>query len=66
MATITGQKNHTCSGDDFVQPGATDTTVQLVISLALGFFAFLTFCVRRASFATLSFPFLSMSLYLLK
>ena len=34
-----------CSGDDWVGPGAKDTQVQLVISLALGLSAFLAFCV---------------------
>lgn len=34
-----------CSREDFTQPGSTDTTVQLVISLALGFSAFFAFCV---------------------
>lgn len=40
-----------CSGDDYVQPDSVDTTVQLVISLALGFSAFLAFCVRAPFFS---------------
>lgn len=32
-------------GDEFVKPGSVDTTVQLAISLALGFSAFIAFCV---------------------
>lgn len=38
-------KNKTCTDRDFTQPGSTDTTVQLVISLLLGFSAFFSFCV---------------------
>jgi hypothetical protein len=38
-------KNKTCTDRDFTQPGSTDTTVQLVISLLLGFSAFFAFCV---------------------
>ena len=34
-----------CLADDYVGPGAKDTQVQLVISLALGVSAFLAFCV---------------------
>lgn len=42
-----GDKNKTqgCKSEDFTQPGSTDTTVQLVISLALGISAFFAFCV---------------------
>lgn len=39
----------TCSGEDFVQPGTVDTTVQLVISVSLGFSAFIAFCVSLLS-----------------
>jgi hypothetical protein len=35
-----------CHDDnDYTKPGKTDTTVQLVISMALGVTAFLSFCV---------------------
>jgi hypothetical protein len=47
MDALKPPDNGTCSGDDYVQPGSVDTTVQLVISLALGFSAFLAFCVRQ-------------------
>lgn len=39
------QKNNTCTDQDFTGPGSTDTTVQLAISLLLGFSAFIAFCV---------------------
>lgn len=44
-----GDKNKTqgCKSEDFTQPGSTDTTVQLVISLALGISAFFAFCALR-------------------
>jgi hypothetical protein len=38
-------KMKSCKSEDFTQPGSTDTTVQLVISLALGISAFFAFCV---------------------
>jgi hypothetical protein len=38
-------KTQSCKSEDFTQPGSTDTTVQLVISLALGISAFFAFCV---------------------
>lgn len=43
------QKNKTCTDQDFTRPGSTDTTVQLVISLVLGFSAFFAFCVSLPS-----------------
>ncbi|KAK3393340.1 hypothetical protein B0H63DRAFT_425229 [Podospora didyma] len=42
-----------CSGDDWVQPGAKDTWVQLFISLALGLSAFIAFCTLRPRWKTL-------------
>jgi hypothetical protein len=42
-------KEKRCSGEDYVEPGSkntSDTEVQLVISLSLGLFAFISFCVR--------------------
>jgi hypothetical protein len=41
-----------CPREKYVQPGQTDTTVQLAISLLLGFSAFFAFCVRLASFSS--------------
>lgn len=41
-----GPDKDECRGDKAVGPGARDTQVQLVISLALGLSAFLAFCVR--------------------
>lgn len=38
-----------CLGDNYVKPGAKDTQVQLVISLALGLSAFFAFCVGLPS-----------------
>lgn len=35
-----------CSGDKYVGPSQKDTQVQLVISVALGLTAFMSFCVR--------------------
>lgn len=40
-----GKGKKGCDGSDYVQPGEKDTQVQLVISLALGLTAFITFCV---------------------
>lgn len=36
-----------CSGNPYVRPGATDTKVQLAISLLLGLTGFVAFCVSR-------------------
>ncbi|KAK1757856.1 calcium permeable stress-gated cation channel 1 [Echria macrotheca] len=42
-----------CKGDQYVKPGATDTTLQLAISLTLGLSAFLTFCIIRPRWKSL-------------
>ncbi|OIW34653.1 DUF221-domain-containing protein [Coniochaeta ligniaria NRRL 30616] len=47
------RKNKTCTDRDFTQPGSTDTTVQLVISLLLGVSAFFAFCALRPKWKTL-------------
>jgi hypothetical protein len=39
-----------CKERDYTQPGATDTTVQLAISLLLGFSAFFAFCVSLRAY----------------
>jgi calcium permeable stress-gated cation channel len=47
-----------CLGENYVGPGKKDTQVQLVISLALGLSAFLTFCVGILSYCpSFGFPF---------
>jgi len=46
ILTLTRSPNHF---QDFTQPGGTDTSVQFVISLLLGFSAFFAFCVSLLS-----------------
>jgi hypothetical protein len=43
------KKNKTCTDRDWTQPGGTDTSLQLAISLLLGFSAFFAFCVSVAA-----------------